>query len=247
MENIGIEWLALAFFVIGITFGSFFNVVASRTLYKESLAYPPSHCMNCNHNLSPLDLFPVLSYLFLKGKCRYCGVGISKVYPFIELLTGVSYALVVYRFGLTFESVIQIVFVTIMILATATDLREMIVPDRFIVVGLAFTLIGRIILNQELSYYLISSAISFGVLFAILILSKGKMGGADVKLYALIGLAVGWQSSIGSLFYASIVALLFYIVVYAFKGKVTRDMEIPFVPFITVGVLLSYFFNFFNF
>lgn len=235
-------------FLFGIILGSFYNVVSIRTLSKEGLSYPPSHCVKCGHNLSFWDLFPILSWLFLKGKCRYCKEKISPVYPTIELLTGISYALIVYQYGFTFEAAIQLVFITIMILATASDMREMIVPDRFVVIGLGLVLTLRIIHGDMIVHYLISSVIAFLLLFLILIASKGKMGGADVKLYALIGLAIGWQDSIASLFYASFAAVLYYIIMAIVnKGKLDTKKEIPFVPFIIVGVLCTYFLDFFAF
>lgn len=241
--------LLLVVFVFGLVFGSFFNVVALRTLKGEKLDYPPSHCVNCNHNLAAKDLVPVFSWLYLRGKCRYCKEKISPIYPFVEFLTGVSYTLIVYEFGFTLETFIQIIFITIMMIATSADLKEKIIPDRFFLIGLALVLILRIVKGDDLGHYLLSSAIAFGVLLLILLLSKGRMGGADVKLYALIGLSIGWVDSLGSLFYASFVAVAFYIVMNFInkKGKITGKTEIPFVPFITIGVLMTYFLPYFKF
>lgn len=247
-------------FLIGLIFGSFYNVIALRTLSGEKLSFPPSHCTSCNHRLGLLDLFPVFSYLFLGGKCRYCKTKISPIYPIGELLTAVSYTLIVSQLGLTFSALIQIVFITIMIIATVTDMKETIVPNGLIIVGMILVLSLRIIDNTNLIYYLASSAISFTLLFVVMLLSgrnienedgeKEKvygMGGADVKLYALIGLAIGLSDAIGSLFYAAIVALIFQIPIIIMNKGVDRSKEIPFVPFITMGVLCTYLFNFFGF
>lgn len=234
--------------MIGLVLGSFYNVVALRALSGEKLAFPPSHCTSCNHQLGVLDLFPVLSYTFLGGKCRYCKTKISPIYPFGELLTATSYTLIVYQFGLTMEALIQIAFITFLIFSTVTDLKETLVPNRFIVIGLALVGILRVIHGQDLAMYLISAVVSFGVMFLILILSGGKMGGADVKLYSLIGLSIGWMDSMGSLFYASMIALVVQgIILILNKGKFDRSKEIPFVPFITLGVLCTYFLTFFRF
>lgn len=235
-------------FLIGLIFGSFYNVVALRTLSGEKLAFPPSHCTSCQHRLSILDLFPVFSYMFLGGKCRYCKAKISPIYPTGELLTAVSYTIVVHTFGFTMEGLIQIVFITVMIWATMTDLKETMVPNRFVVVGLTLVLSLRLIDGVDITHYLMSSAVSFGALLLILILSRGKMGGADVKLYALIGLSIGLMDSVGSLFYAALIALAFQVpIIIKNKGKIDREKEIPFVPFITLGVLCTYLFNLFNF
>lgn len=235
-------------FIFGLVFGSFYNVVSLRTLSNEKLAFPPSHCTSCNHKLGFLDLFPVLSYLTLRGKCRYCGAKISPIYPYGELLTAISYTLIVYKFGLTMEALIQIVFITIMIFSTTTDLKERIVPDKFIIIGLFLVGILRIIHGQDLMFYIISAVVSFVAMALILILSGGKMGGADVKIYLLIGLAIGWGDSLGSLFYASIIALIVYILsMIISKERFDKAKEIPFIPFITLGVLCTYFLTFFKF
>jgi len=235
-------------FIFGLIVGSFYNVIALRTLSGEKLSFPPSHCTKCNHRLSFLDLFPVFSYVFLKGKCRYCKAKISPIYPIGELLTASSYTIIISEFGFTMDGLIQIVFITVMIWATMTDLKSTFVPDRFVIIGLTLVLILRIIHGVDLVSYLIASAASFGLLLLILVLSKGKMGGADVKLYALIGLSIGLMDSVGSLFYASILGVLFQLpLIIANKGKVDREKEIPFVPFITLGVLCTYLFDLFHF
>lgn len=248
MINAEGAFIYMFIFLIGLILGSFYNVVALRTLNGGSLSFPPSHCIKCKHRLSIADLFPVLSYLFLKGKCRYCGAPISRIYPIGELLTAVSYTLIIYQFGFSMMALIQIVFITIMIWSTVTDLKETIVPDRFIVIGLTLVLILRAIYGVDFVHFIVSGIVSFGSLFLIFILSNGKMGGADVKLYALIGLSIGWVDSLGSLFYASIIGLLFQIPsIVKSKGQIDREKEIPFVPFITLGVLCTYVFSFFDF
>lgn len=235
-------------FIFGLVLGSFYNVIVLRTLSGENLAFPPSHCTKCNHRLSVFDLIPVFSWLFLKGKCRYCKDKISPIYPIGELLTAFSYTFIVYQFGFTMTTLIQIVFITAMIWCTIADLKETLVPDRFIIIGLIAVFILRLIHGEDLVYYLISCVVSFAVLFMIFLLSGGKMGGADVKLYALIGLSIGAMDAMGSLFYASIIALIFQIpILIKNKGKLDRTREIPFVPFITLGVLCTYVLDYFKF
>ena len=232
--------ISLIVFFISLFLGSFYNVLALRTLKKENISYPPSHCVNCNHKLTPTDLIPVFSYLILGGRCRYCKNKISPIYPFGEILTAISYTIIINKYGFTLEALIQIIFITIMVLSTITDIKETIVPDGFIITGLIVVLVLRLINKENLLYYVVSSIISFLLLFLILILSGGKMGGADVKLYALIGLAIGLNNSIVSLFYASIIALILNIKKLVKKEKNT---EIPFVPYITLGVLGTYIFS----
>lgn len=245
--NIGIE-IYLLVFVLGLILGSFYNVVALRTLKGESLSFPPSHCTICNHKLSPLDLIPVVSWTFARGKCVYCGDKISYIYPIGELLTAFSYVVVLYTFGFSMETVIQIVFITAMIWSTIADMKDKIVPDRFILIGVIAVLLLRVISGEDLVYYILSGIGSFLVMLLVFILSNGRMGGADVKIYALVGLAIGAMDSLGSLFYAAFISLAFQIPIIAKNNwKVDRQKEIPFVPFITLGVLCTYLLDLFNF
>lgn len=231
-------------FFISLFLGSFYNVISLRTLSGENLAFPASHCTSCNHQLKGLDLVPVLSWTFLGGKCRYCKDPISSIYPFGELLTATAYTLIVWRFGFTYATIIHIVFIAVMIWATITDLKETIVPDRFVVIGLVLVGLLRLFSGEPIGPYLISALLSFCALFLILILSGGKMGGADVKLYALIGLAVGLGAATGSLFYASFIGVLANLPMLLKKKE---SLEIPFVPFITLGILLTYVVNVYSF
>lgn len=241
-------YLYLAVFLIGITFGSFYNVVALRTLSGEKLSFPPSHCTKCNHRLSALDLIPILSWVTLRGKCRYCGERISPIYPAGEMFTGLAYLAVVYKFGITLEGLIQVTFITAMLWATIADMKERIVPDRFILIGVISVLLLRIYSGVDLTSYILSGIGAFLAMYLIFILSNGRMGGADVKIYALIGLSIGWMDALGSLFYASIIGLVFQIPFIIMNNwKVDKEKEIPFIPFITIGVLCTYFLDLFVF
>ena len=97
-------------FIFGMVIGSFFNVLGYRLPKKESIVFPSSHCPNCKHKLNFRDLFPVLSYLFLKGKCRYCKIKISPIYPLIELITGILFVISYLIFGISIDFIIAIVF-----------------------------------------------------------------------------------------------------------------------------------------
>lgn len=242
MVNMDMILLSMFF---GLIVGSFLNVVAMRMLSGENVAYPPSHCTFCNHKLGFFDLFPVFSYVFLQGKCRYCKEKISFIYPFGEILTSISYGVVVYHYGFSMMALINIVFITTMIVATVTDLKETMVPDRVIVVGYILVLLLRIIQGEALFSYLGSSIMSFLLLFAIFVLSFGRMGGADVKIYALIGLAIGFSDAVATLFYASLISILYH-APFLIKGTWDRDREIPFIPFITVAILITYYINLYN-
>lgn len=233
----------VATFIISLFLGSFYNVVGLRVIKEESIAFPPSHCPKCDHRLGVTDLVPVFSWVFLGGKCRYCKSKISKVYPFGEILTAISYTTLIYIYGISLELIPHLILMTVLIMATISDLEVMEVPDRFSLIGIIAIILIRVVLVMptgnwvELAKYLGSGVVSFAVMFILLII--GGMGGADVKLYAVIGVTLGLANSGISLFYAATVASIYHLPSMLRKDK-TGKTEIPFVPFITLGVLLTY-------
>ena len=226
-------------FIFGLFIGSFYNVVAMRTLSGEKISNSRSHCTSCNHTLGPLDLVPLFSYIFLRGKCRYCKVKISPLYAFGELITGVTFAFLFWRFGLSLELVVQLALGSMLVILTITDLLEKTVPNKIIVVGLVTILILRVLNGEDILFYLLSSLGMFSLLFLVMVLSGDKLGGGDVKLYAVVALGLGVWGSLVSLFLASLIALLVTGPLLVTK-KIDRKHQIPFVPFVWIGVLLSY-------
>lgn len=235
MEYLTLVWT----FVIGLVLGSFYNVVVLRTLSEESIAFPPSHCTTCGHKLGIIDLVPIISWLGLRGKCRYCKSSISKMYPFGELLTAVSYTIIIWKCGLTVEAIPHILCITAMILSTQADIKEMMVPDIFIDAGAILVLASRLYLMTDIWYYILSGVGSYIVLYLVYVLSGEKLGLADVKIYGLIGLSIGVLGSVESLGYACTIASVILVPIFIIK-KISRKTEIPFVPFITIGVLATY-------
>ncbi|AIM15775.1 hypothetical protein HW35_05160 [Bacillus sp. X1(2014)] len=224
----------------GLVLGSFFNVVAIRLLNKQSLAFPPSHCVHCKHRLQALDLFPVFSYLFLKGKCRYCKGPISPLYPFGELLTAISIFFVYKKVGLSFELIPSLLLTVLLVISVLTDIRKQLILDIVTFPILGGLVISRLFIGTEpFWYYLLGGLVGFTLLFFIAIVSKGGMGGGDIKLYAAIGVALGPMLTIMSLVLASFVGAIAGLLL-MLTGKLKRRQPIAFGPFIMVGSLISY-------
>ena len=118
------------FTIIGLVFGSFFNVVGLRVPKGESIVTPPSHCDKCNRRLMAIDLVPVFSYLFLGGKCRTCGAKIGFFYPLMELLTGILFAFAYIQFGLTLELAVALLFSSLLVIITVSDIAYMLIPNK---------------------------------------------------------------------------------------------------------------------
>lgn len=130
-------------FIMGMTIGSFLNVCIYRIPRGESVVYPPSRCTRCSHSLAWYDMIPILSYIFLKGKCRYCGEGISPRYPIIEALNGILYLFVFYYFGLSLEFYFYCFMASILIVICLIDYYERIIPDGLVLAILAATVLYK--------------------------------------------------------------------------------------------------------
>lgn len=211
--------LIVFFFILGLIFGSFYNVVGQRIPKKESIVYPNSHCTNCNHELAWYENIPVLSYLFLGGKCKSCKAKISPIYPVMELLTGLLFAFAYYKIGLTVELFIALLFISMLVIITVSDLAYMIIPDKVLIFFLVLLVFARAV--EPLTPWwdaLLGAVIGFGILFLLAIISKGGMGGGDIKLFFVLGIVLGTKATLMTLFLASFVGAVFGIIMIFIQG-----------------------------
>ncbi|MGL5641448.1 MAG: prepilin peptidase [Paraclostridium sp.] len=234
-------------FIMGTIFGSFYNVCIYRIPEKQSIANPPSHCYNCNTRLKPLDLVPILSWIFLKGKCRYCKVEVSSRYAIVELLTGVLFALTYVTFGYEVQTLYYIFLVSLLIIITFIDIDHYIIPDSLILIGC----ITAIIVNF-LGYGVpfidgLKGAVfaGGGVLVVTLIIEylvkKEVMGGGDIKLYAMIGLFLGTKLSLLTILISIYIGGAYGIIFIIYNKVKNREFSsmIPFGPFISIAAVIS--------
>lgn len=229
--------------LFGLVFGSFFNVVGLRVPLKKSIVTPPSHCTNCECRLTTLDLIPVFSYIFLRGKCRSCGVKISPIYLLTEVATGILFAFAVWKLGLSLELVVALLFISLLMIIVVTDFAYMLIPDKILLFFLPFLAIGRILSPLEPWWdSLLGAFIGFGLLFLIAILSKGGMGGGDIKLFFLIGIVLGTLNSLLTLFLASVIGMVVGFIMLKSSGKGTKT-PVPFGPSIALAAIIVYFYG----
>lgn len=229
------------FFVFGLIIGSFLNVCIYRIPRSESIIFPPSRCPGCNRRIAARDLIPLLSYLQLKGRCRFCGQNISPLYPSIEMLTGLLFAASYLRFGQSVLLVKVFFLVSIFIVISFIDLKYYIIPDKLIV----FSLFGGAITNivaRDLT--LVSSLLGLisaaAPLLALAVISRGGMGGGDIKLAAVIGLCLGWPNGLFAVILGCLIAGLLGIALVLTRVKGRKDV-IPFGPFLSAGALITIF------
>lgn len=235
--------LIIVVFIYGLVFGSFFNVVGLRVPKGESIVRPPSHCTICDRNLTARDLIPVFSYVFLKGKCRGCGTKIHWMYPVMELVTGLLFAFAFAQLGFSKEFIVAILFISLLIIITVSDLAYMLIPDKILLFFLIPIICARILAPLTPWWdSILGAVIGFSVLFLIAVLSKGGMGGGDIKLFFVIGLVLGTVSTLLTLFLASIIGTVFGIISLRIAKK-GRKTPIPFGPSIAIAAVISYFYG----
>lgn len=228
-------------FIIGTVFGSFYNVVGYRLPKGESIIYPPSHCPKCNTKLGILELFPVLSYIFQKGKCKHCKTKISPFYAFFELLTGVLFLLAYISFGFSLKLIIALTFISMLIIIIISDYIYMIISDEVLIffgilLGVEICLIDG---ANTLIHSIINGALAFITMYGIKILGdtifkKESMGGGDIKLMFIFGLVIGYPMALLSIFIGSLIGLPISLIMI----KKNTDHIIPFGPFLAAGAII---------
>lgn len=234
-------------FILGTLIGSFLNVVVYRLPREESLSYPPSHCPKCNTRLKFMDLFPVFSYLFLKGKCRYCDARISVRYPLVELLTGLIYVYTFWNFGITPETILYVMIFSLLIPVFLIDYDHTIIPDRlnfgiFMVAALyfAFQIYNGNQTFRSLLNPLYGLLIGGGFFLFVAVVTKGAMGGGDIKLMAALGFLFGSAQTLLLMFLSFIIGGALSSLLLLFKIKKRKDY-IPFGPFICISAFVVVF------
>ena len=234
-------YFTIVFFLFGLIFGSFYNVVGLRLCKGESIAFPPSHCTSCNHRLKPYELIPVFSYIFLKGRCKKCKEKISIMYPFIELSTGILFAVSYYKYGFSVDLILSILLSSLFMIIVVTDLNYYIIPDSIIVTFGVLIFVYNILKRGILSActYAVFGLMMFLLMFLLMKLGNAlfkeeSLGGGDIKLMGILGMINKPLVSVLSLSLSAFIALPCSLYLYLSK----KDKVIPFGPFLVVGAII---------
>ncbi len=256
--------------IFGLIIGSFLNVVIYRMpkiltrqwqqnclalQCKEmpdqaplTLATPRSACPTCNHTITAIENIPVISYLFLGGKCKSCKTRISIRYPLVEILTGALLGLVAYQFGYTYTTLFAWIFILALIILSLIDFDTQLLPDDITLpllwLGLLFNLNNGF---TDLKSAVIGAAIGYLILWSIFWLfkittKKDGMGYGDFKLLAAIGAWFGWQLLPAVVLLSSVLGAIIGIGLMWLKGK-SSQTAIPFGPFLALGGIAALFFG----
>lgn len=240
-----------AVFVFGSLIGSFLNVCIYRIPRNMSVVWPSSRCTSCDSPVRPWDNIPLISYLFLRGRCRYCKDKISVRYPVVEAINAFLYVSLLWRYGPGWDFLLYCVLVSSLIVITFIDLDYQIIPDRITLVGIPIGLLaGSLLLPDP---FLRASALGYkasvvgfliggGFFYLVAVLSRGGMGGGDIKMMAMVGAFLGWKAVLLTTLLGSLSGSIVGLFLMAVKGK-GRKYKIPFGPFLALGTLVSLFFG----
>jgi leader peptidase (prepilin peptidase) / N-methyltransferase len=231
--------LAAIAFAPGLAIGSFLNVVAARVPLRRSIVAPGSACPSCEKPIAPRDNVPVLSYLFLRGRCRSCTAKISWKYPAVELVTALLVAGSFLRFGLTAHAAIAAFFCAVLVAVSVTDLERRVIPNRIVLPAAAALLIAQTAVDPSAEWVLGAFGAAL-FLFLAAVAYPGGMGMGDVKLALLLGAATGRYVTV-ALMIGMLSALVPSVVLVARHGKAGRKMTIPFGPFLALGGVVGVF------
>ncbi len=228
------------FLIYGLLIGSFLNVCIYRIPSGISIVKPPSSCGSCGHKLNFTDMIPVINYIVNKGKCRYCGSHYSAQYPLIELLNGLLYVLVYIKFGLTLNSVLYCIIISLLITISIIDLGHKIIPDGLnitgLIIGIIYTIINKGVINS-----FIGALTGLG-LFLLIAFITNAMGGGDIKLMAVLGFIFGIKGVLFITLFSFVLGAFISVILIILKIKSRKD-EIPFGPFISLSALIYIFFG----
>ncbi len=235
-------------FSLGAIVGSFLNVCIVRLPKRESLIRPPSHCPHCNKPIRFYDNIPIISYILLGGKCRYCKNRISPRYPVVEGLTGLMTVALFMRYGLTVQFLLLLLFSAALIIITFIDLSHQIIPDAISIPGIPCG-IGASLLIPTISWLdsLLGILVGGGLLWLIAvgykwITGREGMGGGDIKLLAMMGAWLGWKAIPFILLASSLIGLFLG----GGSGLILKKglrTKIPFGPFLALASLIYIFFG----
>ncbi len=227
--------------ILGLLFGSFLNCMAMRIVRGENWVSGRSRCPSCGHVLGAADLIPVLSFLFLRGKCRYCGKKISPRYPITELLFAVITACIYLRAGVSVLTIRLFVYACCLFALSLTDLEARIIPNGCLLLALVtWAATEPFLFTGWTDFWLhVGAMIGAAVLILLLVLvmdavlKKDSMGGGDIKLIAVLGLYTGAVGMMFLLFFASILGIFYA----AARGRLKHGEAVAFGPFLAASGL----------
>lgn len=227
-------------FIAGTIIGSFLNVCIYRIPREESIVYPPSHCTKCKNKIKIYDLIPIISYIILRGRCRYCRSKISIRYPLIEFLAGLIFVMLFNMYGLSLTFIRYAAFISILIVVALIDYDTTNVYFSTILIGIIFSAIficTYIYIGVPVKDYIYGGILGGGILFLIWLLTHGNMGLGDVEICFVCGLFFGIELTLLMILLAFIIGSLCASIL-VLSGRKSRKDYIAFGPYILMSSII---------
>lgn len=234
--------------IFGALVGSFLNVCIFRLPKEESIVWPGSHCPYCQKPIKAYDNIPLISYILLKARCRYCKKSISVQYPLVEGITALGSLILFIKFGPSLSYLFYFLFFAALIVITVIDLYHQIIPDVISLPGIGVGLLASLMVPQITFFNSLAGVLlGGGSLFLVATIyqwffKREGMGGGDVKLLAMIGAFLGWKAVIVTILLSSLIGSIIGISVMVLKGKDFK-YAIPFGPFLSLGAVIALFYG----
>lgn len=236
----------VVFALLGLTVGSFLNLCIDRLPLGKSIVSPPSHCDACQRRLKASDLVPLFSYLWLRGRCRYCGARISPRFPVVELATALLFAFLCWQYLLSPQLAMALLYACLFVVIFVIDLEHGLVLDKVVYPGMALAFVFSFFWpglevfwpGLGVASALLGGAVGFGLMLLPYLISRGGMGGGDVKLAGLIGLVTGFPQ----VFFALLLGIVgggLVAIALLLSGVRSRKEPIPFAPFLATGAMVT--------
>ncbi len=227
--------IVIFIFIFGIIIGSFLNVVIYRIPKGESIAYPASKCQSCQTPLKWYHNIPIFSWIFLRGKCGFCGEKISIQYPIIELVTGLIAVSLFYKLGLVWYMPIVFVVFALLLALVMIDFKYMAVPDNLNLLALALAVISPNILGSLHDALLAAGGLTLLRYYLSFFLNKEAMGEGDIIVAGTMGALLGFPLFFYALFLSAILAIV--------PSLMAKERAVPFVPFLAMATFIVYIFD----
>jgi len=239
-------YIKIIIFILGLLIGSFLNVCTYRIPRGESIAFPPSHCPNCNTKIRPYDLIPVLSYILLRGKCRNCKTKISIKYPILEFFIGLMFLLIYNVYGLSFNFIKFTVFTSFIVIIGVIDYNS---KEVYSITTYGGSLLGLVFLiikyfkGENILTYLYGAAIGGGVIYLIILIGQviykqEAMGFGDLEICVLSGLFLGFSNTVLMLLISFVLGGALGSILLVTKLKERKD-EIAFGPYLSIAAVIA--------
>lgn len=234
----------LLIFLLGCAVGSFLNVLIVRIPKNESVVFPASHCMQCNTPLKPWHNIPVLSWLLLRGKCAFCGAGISVQYPLVELLGGIIFLAIFMKMGIAVPTAgIALTFLLLLALSVI-DFYYKMVPDSLNLAALTLAVISvfslPMLINNAINALIFAGAFSLLRFYLSYLIKKEAMGEADIMIAATMGALLGVELTLVAIFLSAVLALPAMLIL---RDETDESKQVPFIPFLTLATWIVYMFD----